>query len=90
MSKKKRELEQLTAQLVELRQRSTKQAPSMHKREGEVDEMQLRFLKQAVFQLLTDFHAEEHLRAILSILKFTPQERKEVYAKFQEKKGRTK
>ena len=88
MSKKKREVEQLTSQLVELRQRSMKQ-PSTADKTEEVDEMQLRFLKQAVFQLLTGFHAEEHLRAILSILKFTPQERKEVYAKFQEKKGRT-
>ena len=90
VSKKKREVDQLSAQLVEARQRMTKKAAGsdLHKEEeGEINEMQVRFLKQAVFQLLTGFHAEEHLRAILSILNFTPQERKEVYAKFQEGKG---
>ena len=92
VSKKKREVDQLSAQLVEARQRMTKKASSKQRKEeeGEIDEMQVRFLKQAVFQLLTGFHAEEHLRAILSILNFTPQERKEVYARYQDGKGRTR
>lgn len=45
------------------------------------------FLKQAVYHLLTDFHAEEQLRAIVSILDFNAQERKAVYSKLQEKGG---
>ena len=52
-----------------------------------IDAVQQRFLKQAIFYLLTDFHAEEQLRAIISILDFTAQERKSVYSKMQEKGG---
>ena len=37
--------------------------------------------------LLTDSHADEHLRAIVAILNFSAQERKCVYAKVAEKKG---
>lgn len=92
-SKKKREIDQLSSQLVEARQRMTKNVSSGKQEEkgaSQVNEMQIRFLKQAVYQLLTGIHAEEHLRAISSILNFTPQERKEVYAEFQENKGRTR
>lgn len=53
-----------------------------------MDEMQLSFLKQAVYHLLTGFHAEDQLRAIVSILNFTAQERKAVYANVQERKAR--
>ena len=84
-SKKCKEVEQLTSQLSEIRQKGTRSnvgdKPSM-------DDSQLLFLKQAVFHLLTDSHAEEHLRAIVSMLNFSAQERKAVYAKVQEKKGR--
>ena len=52
-----------------------------------VNDAQLLFLKQAVYHLLTDFHAEEQLRAIISILDFSAQERKAVYSKLQEKGG---
>ena len=52
-----------------------------------IDSAQQLFLKQAVYHLLTDFHAEEQIRAIVSILDFTAQERKAVYTKFQEKGG---
>lgn len=52
-----------------------------------IDGAQQLFLKQAVFHLLTDFHAEEQLRAIVSILDFDAQERKAVYGKMQEKGG---
>ena len=51
-----------------------------------IDKMQLHFLKQAIYHLLTDFHAEDQIRAILSILDFSAQERKAVYAKVEEKK----
>ncbi len=51
-----------------------------------MDKVQLCFLKQAVYHLLTDFHAEDQLRAIISILDFSAQERKAVYAKVDEKK----
>lgn len=54
---------------------------------GAIDGAQQLFLKQAVFHLLTDFHAEEQLRAIISILDFSAQDRKAVYAKLQEKGG---
>lgn len=54
---------------------------------GAIDDSQFLFLKQAVLHLLTDFHAEEQLRAIISILDFTAQERKAVYSKLQEKGG---
>lgn len=52
-----------------------------------IDGTQQLFLKQAVYYLLTDFHAEEQLRAIISILDFNAQERKAVYSKMQEKGG---
>lgn len=41
------------------------------------------FLKQAVLHLLTDVHAEEQLKAIISILDFSAQERKAIYSKRQ-------
>lgn len=52
-----------------------------------IDAAQQLFLKQAVYHLLTDFHAEEQLRAIVSILDFDAKERKAVYSKMQEKGG---
>ena len=52
-----------------------------------IDGAQQLFLKQAILHLLTDFHAEEQLRAIVSILDFDAKERKAVYSKIQEKGG---
>ena len=95
---KDKEIEQIKSQLVDARQKLNHQDPSRRIStsfataedsnpgpEG-VDKMQLHFLKQAVYHLLTDFHAEDQLRAILSILDFSAQERKAVYAKVEEKK----
>lgn len=89
-TKKCKEVEQLTSQLIEARQKMPKsKGKEISGTIPDVDDAQLSFLKQAVYHLLTDSHAEEHLRAIVSILNFTPQERKTVYAKVQEKKGRS-
>lgn len=51
-----------------------------------IDSMTFHFLKQAVFHFLTDYHAEDHLRSISSILRFSPQERKAVYSKYADQK----
>ena len=90
---KDKEIEQLKTQLIEARQNlgqrqsRSSQHSAIESSPGpsSVDKMQLHFLKQAVYHLLTDFYAEDQLRAIVSILDFTPQERKAVYAKIQEK-----
>ena len=99
LDEKDKELEQLRAQLIDTRQKLNQGqrrhssaagmssiAASSNPGPESIDEMQLHFLKQAVYHLLTDFHAEDQLRAILSILDFSAQERKAVYAKVQEKK----
>ena len=100
LQQKEKEIEQLKSQLIESRQKLSQQQPPQPQRrksssilatdsnpgpEG-IDESKLQFLKQAVFHLLTDFHADDQLRAIISILDFSAQERKAVYAKTQEKK----
>ncbi len=88
---KDKELEQLNTKLLKAQQKLKKGTPTTLA-EGSnpgvdrMDKMQLHFLKQAVYHLLTDFHAEDQLRAILSILDFGAQERKAVYAKVEEKK----
>lgn len=101
MQQKDKEVEQLKSQLIEVRQKmTTQQATGQRKSSSSllqvatdsnpgpegIDESKLQFLKQAVFHLLTDFHADDQLRAIISILDFSAQERKAVYAKTQEKK----
>ena len=98
---KDKEIEQIKSQLVDARQKLNQQPQQDSSRRistsfsvaadsnpgpDGVDKMQLHFLKQAVYHLLTDFHAEDQLRAILSILDFSAQERKAVYAKVEEKK----
>ena len=89
-SKKTKEVEQLTSQLIEARKKMPKEKGSSQREVFTgIEESQAHFLKQAVYHLLTDFHAEEHLRAIVSILNFSVEERKTVYAKVQEKKGRS-
>lgn len=91
---KDKEIEQLKSQLIEARQnlsrgpRSNDVASESNPGPSGIDEMQLHFLKQAVYHLLTDFHADDQLRAIVSILDFGAQERKSVYAKLQERKRR--
>lgn len=91
---REKEMEQLRTQLIDTRQKLNQRrfssaesvSASSNPGPGSIDQMQLHFLKQAVYHLLTDFHAEDQLRAILSILDFSAQERKAVYAKVQEKK----
>ena len=90
---KDKEIEQLKSQLIEARQNLSRGhhgnvASESNPGPSGIDEMQLHFLKQAVYHLLTDFHADDQLRAIVSILDFGAQERKNVYAKLQERKGR--
>ena len=90
-AKKNKEAEQLMVQLAEAR----KKVPN--KRGGgsltssgvdvSVEVSQLQFLKQAVYHLLIDSRPDEHLRAIVSILDFSAEERKAVYGKFQEKRS---
>lgn len=87
------EIESARRELEECRLRSRHRVPHSPTTTGsplgspEIDIAQQLFLKQAVYHLLTDFHAEEQLRAIVSILNFDAQERKAVYAKFKERRG---
>lgn len=90
---KDKELEQLKSELQNAQEKQSLRgldSPSLAEGSNpgvdRMDIMQLHFLKQAVYHLLTDFHAEDQLRAILSILDFGAQERKAVYAKVEEKK----
>ena len=89
---KEKEVEELKAQLIHSRGKVTP-ATNERSRTGNIgpssmDETQLAFLKQAVYHLLTDFHADDQLRAIISLLDFTAQERKSIYAKAPERKAR--
>lgn len=88
---KSKEVDQLTVQVVEARKKTKKgdksSNSSISSSLSSVDESQFVFLKQAVYHLLIDSRPEEHLRAIVSILDFSADERKTVYAKFQEKRG---
>ena len=93
---KVKEVTQLSAQLVEARRELKSQRKNRGEgggkggggvaEEGGIDPMQFDFLKQAVYHLLTEFHAEDQLRAITSLLEFSPQERKAVYSKFAERR----
>ena len=95
---KEKEIEQLKGQLAHLRStvpdRTSKDhisSPTYSKvslSEG-MDSVEVNFLKQAVFHYLTDYHADEQIRAIISMLDFTAEERKKVYAKLHEKKTRS-
>lgn len=91
-SKKNKETEQLTVQLKEARQlalgKQQKDRSAASLSSSSIlssDDSQMIFLKQAVYHLLIDSRPEEHLRAIASMLNFTAEERKTVYAKFKEK-----
>ncbi|KAL5493227.1 hypothetical protein EMCRGX_G014374 [Ephydatia muelleri] len=93
LAAKEKEVEELKAQLIQSRQGKVAPAVSEKSRTGNVgpgcmDETQLAFLKQAVYHLLTDFHADDQLRAIISLLDFSAQERKTIYAKAPERKAR--
>lgn len=50
-----------------------------------INGMQHQFLKQAIYHLLTECHAEEQLRVICSILDFTAKERMAIKNKREEK-----
>ena len=92
-AKKSKEVDQLTVQVVEARKKISNKQKADKSSDfcfSNVDDSQLLFLKQAVYHMLIDSRPEEHLRAIVSILNFSAEERKAVYAKFQEKRGYTK
>ena len=97
---KDKEVSEMKSQLIELRHtttsftRSRSQPSSSSSTASDsnpgpeaIDSIQLHFLKQAVYHLLTDFHAEDQLRAVVSLLNFSPQERKAVYAKHDRKRN---
>ena len=84
---KEREVEQLKLQLIDIRKKNTKLDHSV-KSASALDDSQIQFLKQAIYHYLTDYHAEEQVRAIVSILDFTVQERKTVYSKLHDHKMR--
>jgi len=81
---KAKEIEELKLQLIDVRKRNTKLDHST----ATLDDSQVQFLKQAIYHYLTDYHAEEQVRAIVSILDFTVQERKTVYGKLNDRKMR--
>ena len=85
---KEKEVEEFKLQLITLRKGTRKDTDSNSTSPG-LDGSQMQFLKQALFHYLTDYHAEEQVRAIVSILDFTAQERKTVYTKLQDRKIRS-
>ena len=92
LANKEKEGEQLKAQLATLRASARASLPAVRKVKSEadsdgMDSSRLNFLKQAVYHYLVDYHAEEQVRAIVSMLDFNPEERKRVYSKQQERKS---
>lgn len=85
---KEKEAEELKSQLIDLRKKNIKSDHNVTT-PTTLDKSQFQFLKQAIYHYLTDYHAEEQVRAIVSILDFTVQERKTVYGKLQERKIRS-
>lgn len=85
---KEKEVEELKLQLIEMRKGTTRKETGTTESPG-LDKSQTQFLKQALFHYLTDYHAEEQVRALVSILDFTAQERKTVYSKLQDRKIRS-
>lgn len=86
-----KELEQLKSQLAQLRTKSSSShavAGKQGKDDIGMEITQVTFLRQSIYHYLTGYHAEEQVRAIISMLEFTPEERKRVYAKQQERKAR--
>lgn len=85
---KEKEVEELKVQLIDMRKKNTRPGPTTLTAPATLDESQIQFLKQAIYHYLTDYHAEEQVRAIVSILDFTAQERKTVYGKLHDRKMR--
>lgn len=82
---KAKEIDELKLQLIDVRKKNTKLDHSMTAPTTTLDDSQIQFLKQAIYHYLTDYHAEEQVRAIVSILDFTVQERKTVYGKLNDR-----
>lgn len=85
---KEKEIEKLKVQLIDMRKKNTKLDQNITT-SSTLDTSQVQFLKQAIYHYLTDYHAEEQVRAIVSILDFTVQERKTVYSKLHDRKMRS-
>ena len=94
LSDNQKELEQVKSQLAQLRTRSPSSSIShavkvkQKKADIGMEATQVTFLRQSIYHYLTGYHAEEQVRAIISMLEFTPEERKRVYAKQQERKAK--
>lgn len=96
LNENQKEAEQLKSQLVQLRTKSSPSSSSFsHIVKGKqgmddvgMEVSHVAFLRQSIYHYLTGYHAEEQVRAIISMLDFTPEERKQVYAKQQERKAR--
>ena len=86
--KKEKEVEALKLQLIDVRKKTTKLDHSVTASADILDKPQIQFLKQAIYHYLTDYHAEEQVRAIVSILDFSVQERKTIYGKLHDRKMR--
>ena len=96
LNNNQKEAEQLKSQLVQLRTKpsssSSSSSPVINGNQGNsgagMDSSHVVFLRQSIYHYLTGYHADEQVRAIISMLDFTPEERKQVYAKQQERKAR--
>ena len=88
--KKEKEVEALKLQLIDVRKKTAKLDHSVTASADTdtLDKPQIQFLKQAIYHYLTDYHAEEQVRAIVSILDFSVQERKSIYSKLHDRKMR--
>ena len=86
--KKEKEVESLKLQLIEARKKTAKVDHGTTASTDTLDKPQLQFLKQAIYHYLTDYHAEEQVRAIVSILDFSVQERKTIYSKLHDNRMR--
>ena len=93
LNNNQKEAEQLKSQLAQLRTKpsssSSSSSPVISGNSGAgMDGSHVVFLRQSIYHYLTGYHADEQVRAIISMLDFTPEERKQVYAKQQERKAR--
>ena len=95
LNSNQKEAEQLKSQLAQLRTKpsssssSSSSSPVIDGNSGAgMDSSHVVFLRQSIYHYLTGYHADEQVRAIISMLDFTPEERKQVYAKQQERKAR--
>ena len=92
LNNNQKEAEQLKSQLAQLRTKpssSSSSSPVINGNSGAgMDSSHVVFLRQSIYHYLTGYHADEQVRAIISMLDFTPEERKQVYAKQLERKAR--